>query len=179
MVYTVNAGEIPPDHWTQDLAVGGGRIVGEGCHFIDLLRFLCGSPIVGVEAVMMGTAPGVAVREDKMTILLQFADGSTGTVHYLANGSKRFPKERVEVFSEGRVLVLDNFKQLRGYGWRGFKSMRQWRQDKGHTAEVAAFIDRVTTGGEWLIPWNELKEVTLATFAAVERAQEPLRGLGD
>ena len=177
VVYTVNAGAIPPNHWTQDPEVGGGRIIGEACHFIDLIRHLVGTPIVGVEARMMGRAPGVVVREDKMTIFLEFADGSTGAVHYLANGSKRYPKELLEVFSEGRIMVLDNFKTLRGYGWKGFRRKRLWRQDKGHRAEVAAFIDRVVEGGEPLIPWGELEEVTRATFAATERAAEPPRPL--
>lgn len=174
-IYTVNAGAIPANHWTQDPQVGGGRIIGEGCHFIDLLRYLVGAPIVGVEARMMGAAPGVTVRQDKMTIVLEFADGSLGAVHYFANGSKRFPKERVEVFSEGRVLVLDNFQALSGYGWQGLGRTRLWRQDKGHAAEIAAFVERVANGGEPLIPFAELEEVTLATFAAVERASQPVR----
>jgi predicted dehydrogenase len=177
VIYTVNAGAIPADHWTQDPQRGGGRIVGEGCHFIDLIRYLVGRSIVGLEARMMGAAPGVTVREDKMTILLDFADGSTGAVHYLANGSKRYPKERVEIFSEGRVLVLDNFRTLRGVGWKGFRRKRLWRQDKGHAAEVAAFVDRVVEGGAPLIPWCVLEEVTLATFQAVERAAEASRPL--
>lgn len=172
LIYTVNAGSIPATHWTQDPAVGGGRIVGEACHFIDFLRFLVGQPIVGVRAQMMGAAPGVMVREDKMSILLDFADGSTGAVHYLANGSKQFPKERVELFSQGRVLVLDNFRALRGYGWSGLPRRRPRGQDKGHQAEVSAFVQRVAQGGDWLIPWSELKEVTLATFVAVEQAAQ-------
>jgi len=175
LVYSVNAGAIPANHWSQDPKIGGGRIISEGCHFIDFLRFLVGQPITGVEARMMGIAPGVEVREDKMMITLEFADGSLGAVQYLANGSKQFPKERVEVFSQGRVLVLDNFKSLRGHGWPGFRHMKQWRQDKGHDAEIAAFINRITTGGEPLIPWSELDETSLATFAAVERAQAPAR----
>ncbi|MBN2392190.1 MAG: bi-domain-containing oxidoreductase, partial [Anaerolineae bacterium] len=173
VIYTVNAGAIPPGHWVHDPQVGGGRIIGEGCHFIDLIRYLVGAPIVGVHAHMMGAAPGVAVRQDKMTLHLAFEDGSMGTVHYLANGNKRYPKERVEVFSEGRVVVLDNFKSLCGYGWPGFARRRLWRQEKGHSAEVAAFVERVTGGGEWLIPWRELEEVTLATFAAVASAAAP------
>lgn len=174
IIYTVNAGAIPADHWTQDPQAGGGRIIGEGCHFVDLIRYLVGHPIVGVTARMMGASAGLQVREDKMTILLDFADGSTGTVHYLANGSKRFPKERVELFSEGRILELDNFKRLTGYGWPGFRGERSWRQDKGHKQEVQSFVQRVQDGGEWLIPWAELEEVTLATFVAVEQAQRDL-----
>jgi predicted dehydrogenase len=172
LVYTVNAGAIPANHWTQDPVVGGGRIIGEGCHFIDLLRFLVGHPVVEVSASAMGDAPGLAVREDKMTITLAFADGSLGTVHYFANGSKQFPKERVEVFSAGRILALDNFQALNGYGWTGFKNKRLWRQDKGHAAEVAAFVERVRSGGAWLIPWEELQDVTMATFVAVEQVAQ-------
>lgn len=177
MIYTVNAGAIPADHWTQDSKVGGGRIIGEGCHFIDLLRYLVGAPIVDVQARMMGNASGVQICQDKMSITLAFEDGSLGTVHYFANGTKRFPKERVEVFSEGRILTLDNFKVLKGYDWPGFRRKRLWRQDKGHEAEVSAFVERIAEGGEALIPWHELEEVTLATFAAVERAQAKVSGL--
>jgi predicted dehydrogenase/threonine dehydrogenase-like Zn-dependent dehydrogenase len=172
LIYTVNAGAIPANHWTQDLEVGGGRIIGEGCHFIDLLRNLVGYPIVDVTARSMGADPGLAVREDKMSITLTFADGSLGTVHYFANGSRQYPKERIEVFSAGRILALDNFQRLRGYGWPGFKDKRLWRQDKGHGAEVAAFVERVRSGGAWLIPWEELEEVTQATFSAGEQASQ-------
>ena len=170
LVYTVNAGAVPADHWTQDPTVGGGRIIGEGCHFIDFLRYLVGYPITDVEARMMGEAPGLSVRDDKMMLLLSFADGSLGAVHYLANGSKRFPKERLEVFSQGRILALDNFQTLKGYSWPQVRRTWTWRQDKGHVAEVATFMERVAQGGAPLIPWAELEEVTLATFAAVERA---------
>ena len=173
MIYTVNAGAVPADHWIQDPQVGGGRIVGEACHFVDLLRYLVDRPIVGLESRMLGEAPGVSVRQDKMTVLLEFADGSTGAVHYLANGSKRYRKERVEAFSEGRVLVLDNFRALRGYGWPRFRTMRLWRQEKGHAPEIAAFVERVASGGPPLISWPELEEVALASFSAVERASQP------
>lgn len=172
LIYTVNAGEIPANHWAQDLDVGGGRIIGEACHFIDLLLFLVGSEIVSVDAHMIGRVPGVDVRTDKMTIQLEFADGSTGVVHYLANGSKAFPKERLEVFSEGRTAVLDNYRTLRGYGWKGLGNVRTRIQDKGHQAEMQAFVERIRAGGDLLIPWTDLRDVTLATFAAVERAVE-------
>jgi len=177
LIYTVNAGYIAPDHWTQDPKVGGGRIIGEACHFIDLLLFLVDSPIVGVEARMIGATSAQSTREDKMTILLDFADGSSGAVHYLSNGSKSYPKERLEVFSEQRVALLDNFNVLRGYSWPGLRTQRLFKQDKGHQSEVSAFIQRINQGGEWLIPWNELRDVTLATFAAVERAAAPSRAI--
>lgn len=181
LVYTVNAGAIPSDHWTQNLRVGGGRIVGEACHFIDLLRFLANQPITGVTARALGGTSAVAGQgettwscSDSMVITLEFADGSVGAVNYLANGSKRFPKERVEIWSDGRILALDNFQRLTGYGWNGFSKKRLLRQDKGHQAEIAAFVDRITAGGSALIPWSEMQEVTLATFAAVEAAAQPI-----
>jgi predicted dehydrogenase/threonine dehydrogenase-like Zn-dependent dehydrogenase len=173
LIYTVNAGHLDEDHWGQDLEVGGGRIIGEGCHFIDLLRYFVDAPIVDVQARMMGPASGIKIRQDKMSITLTFGDGSLGTVHYFANGTKRFPKERVEVFSEGRILTLENFKVLRGYNWPGFKNKQLWRQDKGHNAEISSFVESVVDGRELLIPWEELQEVTLATFIAVEQAKNP------
>jgi len=163
-VMTVNAGAIPPDHWTQNRNVGGGRIIGEGCHFIDLLRFLAGSPITGVQAIMMGDASGLVIRNDKVTFTLSFADGSFGTVHYLANGHKSFPKERLEVFCAGRILQLDNFRKLTGFGWKGFKRMNLWRQDKGQSDCAAAFIEAIATGASSPIPFSELVEVTQAGF---------------
>ena len=145
MTMTVNAGFIAPDHWTQDPERGGGRIIGEGCHFIDLLAFLAEAPVTSVAAAMVGgTAP---IREDKMSILLTFADGSVGTVHYFANGARSYPKETLEVFGGGRVLRMENFRVTTGHGFKGFGSFRTWRQDKGHRAEIAAFVEAVAAGG--------------------------------
>ena len=129
MIMTVNAGYIPLEHWTQDPEAGGGRIIGEACHFIDLLRFLAGSEIVSSKIVRLQS--GV---KDTASIQLAFGDGSIGTIHYFANGNKGFPKERLEVFCGGKILQMDNFKMLRGWGWKGFKKMKLWRQDKGHGA---------------------------------------------
>lgn len=157
-IVTVNAGAIPADHWTQDPQVGGGRIVGEACHFVDLLRYLVGAPIVGLHAVKLGRAAG-GVAEDKATLVLEFADGSHGTIHYFANGSKAFPKERVEAFGAGRILQLDNFRSLRAWGWPGF-SKAGGRQDKGHAACAAAFVAALKAGGPAPIPLDEVVEVS-------------------
>ena len=165
-VMTVNAGAVPPEHWTQNRRVGGGRIVGEACHFIDLLRFLSGSPIRGFQASGMGPAPGVAVMDDKATITLNFEDGSIGTILYLANGHRSFPKERLEVFTAGRILQLNNFRRLSGFGWPGFRTMRLWRQDKGQKQCAAAFIAAQRAGGQSPIPFDELMEVSRVTVAA-------------
>lgn len=154
-VMTVNAGAIPADHWTQDISVGGGRIVGEGCHFIDLLRFLAGSPI------RKATRSGMDVAtNDTVTLQLEFADGSIGTVHYFANGTKSFPKERLEVFASGRVLQLDNFIKLTGFGWPGFRKFNLWRQDKGQKACADAFVKAVEHGEMSPIPFDEIVEVS-------------------
>jgi len=170
MHMTVNAGAIPADHWVHDPEVGGGRIIGEGCHFIDLLACLAGSPIERVQAEMMGErAP---IRDDRMSIVLRFADGSIGTVNYFANGSKSYPKETLEVFSEQRVLRLDNFRRVVGYGWPGFRKFKTGRQDKGHAAELATFVRRLSDGGASPIPLEQLVNSTLASFAAVTSASE-------
>jgi predicted dehydrogenase/threonine dehydrogenase-like Zn-dependent dehydrogenase len=153
-VMTVNAGAIPATHWTQDREVGGGRIVGEGCHFVDLLRFLAGAGIASHWVARMA-----GDTADTATLTLEFADGSIGTVHYFANGSKAFPKERLEVFAAGRVLQLDNFRRLAGFGWPGFSRMNLWRQDKGQGACAQAFVDAVRQGGAGPIPLDELLEV--------------------
>lgn len=154
-VMTVNAGAIPADHWTQDLDVGGGRIVGEACHFIDLLRFLSGSPVVAWDRTDMDSATG-----DTVTLQLRFADGSMGTVHYFANGSKAFPKERLEVFASGRILQLDNFRKMTGYGWPGFSKLNLWRQDKGQRNCVQAFVDALQSKGASPIPLSEVLEIS-------------------
>jgi predicted dehydrogenase/threonine dehydrogenase-like Zn-dependent dehydrogenase len=162
-IMTMNAGAIPAKHWTQDPAVGGGRIIGEACHFIDLMRFLAGSPIVSVQARRMGDAPGVATTEDKASITLGFEDGSFGTIMYLANGAASFPKERVEVFAAGRVLQLDNFRKLKGHGWSGFNKMNLWKQDKGQKACAAAFLQALESGAPAISP-EEIFEVTRVTI---------------
>lgn len=166
-IMTMNAGAIPANHWTQDNAVGGGRIIGEACHFIDLMRFLAGSPIVSVQARRMGDAPGVAVTEDKASITLSFEDGSFGTIMYLANGAASFPKERVEVFAAGRVLQLDNFRKLKGYGWPDFSKMNLWKQDKGQNTCAAAFLQAVEKGVP-AIPVDEIFEVARVTIEVAE-----------
>lgn len=165
---TMNAGAIPANHWTQDNSIGGGRIVGEACHYIDLMRFLAGSKIISVSARRMGDSPGVAITEDKAVITLGFEDGSFGTIHYLANGSSAFPKERVEVFAAGRVLQLDNFRKLKGFGWPGFKKMNLWRQDKGQNDCASAFLSAVQNGEPSPIPPNEIFEVARISIEAVE-----------
>jgi predicted dehydrogenase len=166
MVMTVNAGAIPSDHWTQDRETGGGRIIGEACHFVDLLRHVAGAPIVRHQAIVMASPEG-----DTATLSLAFGDGSIGTIHYFANGHKAVPKERLEVFHQGRVLRLDNFRRLTGHGLTGFTSTSLWRQDKGQTACAAAFVAAIQEGRPPPIPLDELFEVARATIALAGAAQ--------
>jgi predicted dehydrogenase/threonine dehydrogenase-like Zn-dependent dehydrogenase len=168
---TMNAGAIPSNHWTQDYAVGGGRIIGEACHFVDLMRFLAGSKIVSVQARRMGDSPGIEVVEDRASITLGFEDGSFGTIIYTANGASSFPKERVEVFTAGRVLQLDNFRKLKGYGWPGFAKLNLWKQDKGQHQCALNFIDSIKTG-QPAIPVDEIFEVARVTIEIAELLRE-------
>lgn len=158
-IMTVNAGAIPAEHWTQDPSVGGGRIIGEACHFIDLLRHLAGAPIRNHLIVGLDGAKRTRVG-DSVTIIIGFADGSAGTIHYLANGHRSVAKERLEVFCAGRVLQLDNFRRLRGHGWPGFRSMNLWSQDKGHRDCVRAFVEAIADGRDAPIPIDEILEVS-------------------
>lgn len=165
-IMTVNAGAIPTDHWTQDPEVGGGRIIGEACHFIDLLRHLAGTVITRHSVFALDRAGGTAGPADKVSIMLEFADGSVGTIHYLANGHKSFPKERLEVFAGGRILRLDNFRRLHGWGWKKIRNKRLWRQDKGQAACAGAFIEAVRKGEPSPIPEDEILEVSRVSIEA-------------
>jgi predicted dehydrogenase len=167
-IMTMNAGEIAKEHWTQDAEIGGGRIIGEACHYIDLMRFLAGSKIKSFNAVKMGENDFVEVTEDKASISLTFEDGSMGSIHYFANGGKSFPKERIEIFCDNAVLQLDNFRKLRGFGWKGFNKMNLWSQDKGQENCVAAFMESVREGRENPIPEDEIFEVARVSVDIAE-----------
>ena len=169
-IMTVNAGAIPAGHWTQDAQAGGGRIIGEACHFVDLLRHLAGCRIAAAELVAMDGG----IR-DTVTIHLGFVDGSIGAIHYFANGAKSFPKERLEVFAQGRVLQLDNFRRLAGFGWPGFKRMNLWQQDKGQKACAQAFIDAVAGRRGAPIPFDEVTEVARISIELAESARSAKR----
>ncbi len=169
MSMTVNAGAIPADHWIQDPLRGGGRIIGEGCHFMDLFSFIAGSPIESVRAIMAGG--NEQVKDDKMIISLTFEDGSIGTVNYFSNGSKSYPKEMLEIFSDCRVIRMENFRVTKGYGFKSFRTFRTLRQDKGHNSEIESFIRSVEKGGLPLVPFDTLANVTARSFDAVESAR--------
>jgi predicted dehydrogenase/threonine dehydrogenase-like Zn-dependent dehydrogenase len=157
-VYVVNAGAIPANHWVHDGEAGGGRILGEACHFVDLLRNLAGCRVAAAD-IAYAEGAGAGTR-DIASIQLRFEDGSIGTVQYLANGSKSFPKERLEVFCGGGILQLDNFRTLRGFDWPGYRSRGSWGQDKGHASEMQAVVRALKEGGPSPIGWDELEEIT-------------------
>ncbi|GAB3789774.1 bi-domain-containing oxidoreductase [Spirosoma horti] len=179
IVVIVNAGSIPAASWVHDRAVGGGRILGEACHFVDLITFLTGSRVVRVCLNAMGHQPSEA--SDSASMLVHYENGSTGTINYFSNGSKAYAKERVEVYWQERTLILDNFRALKGYGFKGFSTL-SGRQDKGHAEQMKRLINQVRTGqeqtnepvgsGQSLIPFDEIINTTQTMFAALQSLRE-------
>jgi predicted dehydrogenase/threonine dehydrogenase-like Zn-dependent dehydrogenase len=169
IVATMNAGAIPASSWVHDLQVGGGRIVGEACHFIDLCSYLAGSRVVSVCMNAMGIAPKETT--DNASILLRYANGSNAVINYFANGSKAYSKERIEVHSQERSLIMDNWRTLTGYGFKGFSS-KKMKQDKGHAEQFKLLVERLQSGGGALIPFEEIVNTTQASFAAITSLKE-------
>lgn len=165
VIATMNAGSIPANVWVHDLKVGGGRIVGEACHYMDLITYLTGSKIKAVCMNAMGSNP--QANTDNASILLHYENGSTGVINYFANGSKTYSKERIEVYSQERTLITDNFRQTEGYGTGSFTKLKT-NVDKGHAAQFKLLMERIKNGGQALIPMDELVNTTLASFAALE-----------
>lgn len=167
-VMTINAGYIPHDHWVHDPHIGGGRVLGEACHFIDLMRFLADSKISHTKVQKMSGKKSEKYSDDNVVIILGFEDGSIGTINYLSNGSNSYPKEKIEIFTSGKVLYLDNFRILKGYGWKNFNKIKNWKQNKGNENCVKAFVNSLKTGEE-LIPIDEIFEVASASLDIAEQ----------
>ena len=165
IIATMNAGNIPPNVWVHDMKVGGGRIIGEACHFIDLITYLTGSMVKSVCMNAMGINP--EENTDNASILLKYENGSTGIINYFSNGSKAYSKERIEVYSQDRTAIIDNFRTTSGFGFKGFSKLNT-KLDKGHKNQFHQLINRVKAGGEPLIPFNEIVNTTKASFAAIE-----------
>jgi len=165
IVATMNAGDIPPDFWVHDMLVGGGRIIGEACHYLDLMIFLSGSKIKSVCMNAMGKNP--SENTDNASILVKMENGSSGVINYFANGAKSYSKERLEVFSQEKILIMDNFIKTSGYGVKGFSKLKT-KLDKGHNAQFTQIIEKLSKGSIQLIPYDELINVTKASFAAIE-----------
>jgi len=169
VIATMNAGFIPDNVWVHDMNVGGGRIIGEACHFIDLITYFTGSKVKSVCMNAMGINPNE--NTDNASILLKYENGSTGVINYFANGSKAYAKERIEVYTQERTAIIDNFRVTTGYGFKGFSKLKT-SLDKGHKNQFQLLIDRVKNGGEELIPFDELINTTKASFAAISSLKE-------
>ncbi|GAB4042405.1 bi-domain-containing oxidoreductase [Spirosoma litoris] len=169
VVVTINAGSIPANSWVHDRAIGGGRILGEVSHFIDLITYLTGSLVRRVCMNAMGPLP--TETTDSASLLVQYENGSTGVINYFSNGSKTYPKERVEVYALERTLVLDNFRTLTGYGFKRFSSL-SGRQDKGHAEQAKQLVKRMRTGGDAPIPFADSINATQTTLGALQSLRE-------
>lgn len=165
IIATMNAGFIPANVWVQDLKVGGGRIIGEACHLIDLCSYFTGSKVISVCMNAMGRNP--EENTDNSSILLKYEDGSNAVINYFANGSKIYSKERIEIYSQGRTVVMDNFRKTLAYGFNGFNSLKT-SLDKGHKNQFNSIIKKVQQGGEPLISFDSLINTSLTTFGAIE-----------
>jgi predicted dehydrogenase/threonine dehydrogenase-like Zn-dependent dehydrogenase len=169
IIATMNAGFIPPEVWVHDLNAGGGRIIGEACHFIDLCTYLAGSKVKSVVMNAMGENP--QENTDNATILLKYENGTNAVINYFANGSKSYSKERLEVFSQDKVLIMDNWRKLKGYGFKNFSS-KSSSQDKGHANQFDQLIGTIQKGGKPIIPLDEIINTTKASFAAIQSLKE-------
>lgn len=165
IIATMNAGFIPKDLWVHDMEIGGGRIIGEACHYIDLCSYLSGSKVTDVCMNAMGNNP--EENTDNASIMLKYENGSTAVINYFSNGSKSYSKERVEVYSQERTLIMDNWRTLKGYGFKGFSSSKS-SQDKGHFYQFQELIEQQKNGGEPIIPFEDIVNTTKASFAAID-----------
>lgn len=164
LIATMNAGEIPANHWTQDMKNGGGRIIGEACHYIDLMTYLTGSTVEKV--VMNGLGNDAQENTDNAIIILKYKNGSQGVINYFANGSKAYSKERIEIFSQNRTIIIDNFRKSHYFGFKSSGSSSG--QDKGHLTQFKLFVERLQNGGAATIPFDEVLNTSRAAIAAVE-----------
>lgn len=169
VVATMNAGFIPYNTWVHDITVGGGRIIGEACHYIDLIAYLTGSRVKAVCMNAMGTNP--ELNTDNASILLKMENGSTGVINYFANGSKAYSKERIEVYSQERTFIIDNFRITKAYGVRGFNKLKT-SIDKGHVNQFNQLIKAIQNGHDTLIPFDSIVNTTRASFAAIQSLKE-------
>jgi predicted dehydrogenase len=168
----MNAGPVPADHWTQSEDEGGGRLVGEACHAIDLASYLVGSRPVRVYAEAVGGARAPAITDDQAFISLRHANGSISSVGYLAGGDRAYGKERIEVIGGGRVGVIEDFRTLTIAANGKVKTEKRWQQDKGHRAEMEAFAESIVKGGPAPIPWEDIQATSLASILAVRSLRE-------
>jgi len=165
IVATMNAGFIPKNVWVHDMQVGGGRIIGEACHFIDLISYLTNAKVTSVCMSAMGLNP--EDNTDNASILLKYENGTNAVINYFANGSKTYSKERLEVYHQEKTLILDNWRKLHGYGFKYFSSASS-SQDKGHQNQFNILIQSLKSGGEPIIPFDSIVNTSKASIAAIE-----------
>jgi len=165
IIANMNAGFIPKDHWVHDSEQGGGRIIGEACHLMDVCVYLSGSLIKSV--CMNGLGKETNLVTDNASIMLKFQNGSNAVINYFSNGSKKYSKERVEVYSQERTWIMDNYRKTEAFGVNGFKILKT-KMDKGHKNQFHELIHRTQNGGKPLIPIDEIINVTQASFAAIQ-----------
>ncbi len=166
--YRINAGGAAPNHWIHDAKVGGGRIIGEVCHFIDLASYIAGSRVISVGAQAMADPDGL---NDTLVLTMGFSNGSTAAISYFSNGNSRLPKERLEVFCAGETAVLDDFRTLTVYGDKT-RTHRLRKQDKGHAEEIRLFLDAVSSGGPAPIAFDQIVHSTRTTFMVLQSLSE-------
>lgn len=169
IVATMNAGFIPKEMWVQDMEIGGGRIIGEACHFVDLCSYLACSNVVSVCMNALGVNPDEST--DNASIILKYENGSNAVINYFANGSKSYAKERIEVFSQERVFIIDNWRKLEVFGVKGFSKMSR-KMDKGQMNQFRLLTEQLQNGGDALIPFSSIVNTTKATLAAIRSLKE-------
>jgi predicted dehydrogenase/threonine dehydrogenase-like Zn-dependent dehydrogenase len=169
IVATMNAGFIPSNSWVHDPEIGGGRIIGEACHYINLCTFLSGSKVIAVCMNSMGIQS--QENTDNASILLKYENGTNAVINYFANGSKAYSKERIEAYNQEKTLILDNWRILRGYGTKGFSKMKT-KLDKGHKNQFRLLVESIQKGGQPIIPFEEIVNTTRASFAAIKSLKE-------
>jgi polar amino acid transport system substrate-binding protein len=162
--YRINAGFAAKDHWIQKPDEGGGRIVGEVCHFLDLMQFITGSDPLRVFAESISANNNAVSDSDNVSITIKYRDGSLGTIFYVANGDSSLPKEQIEVFGESSVTVVNDFKKVQLIRKGRTRTVRRYKQDKGHRKELQAFIDAVKDDNGVPIPFKDIVTATFLTF---------------
>ena len=156
IVYNINAGQLPNDHWLKDKEIGGGRLIGEACHFLDLLRYLVGYKIRDIKISRLGVLNEI---EDTFSLLIDFEDGSIGNINYFANGDKSFPKEKIEIFCQEKVILIDNFRKIKSWGIKQPFNQTLLVQDKGQKHCIRKFVKAIKEKNESPIPIDEILEV--------------------
>ena len=165
----MNSGFIDSDHWVHDKKLGGGRLIGEACHLMDVCVYLAGSLIDSVCVNSLGT--NVDLMTDNASIMLKFKNGSNAVINYFSNGSKKYSKERLEVYNQNQTWIIDNYRTTKAFGVKGFRSLKT-KLDKGHKYQFKQLIKKIKIGGNPLINYDQLLNVTKASFAIVESIKQ-------